>query len=29
MKADEVYAISTSDNKREESKKLGASKFVK
>jgi D-arabinose 1-dehydrogenase-like Zn-dependent alcohol dehydrogenase len=29
MKCDEVVAISTSDNKREESKKLGASKFVK
>ncbi|KAG0248638.1 hypothetical protein BG011_010067 [Mortierella polycephala] len=28
MKCDEVVAISTSDNKREESKKLGASKFV-
>ncbi|KAG0201581.1 hypothetical protein BGX33_010230 [Mortierella sp. NVP41] len=28
MKADEVVAISTSDNKREEAKKLGATKFV-
>ncbi|KAF9289935.1 hypothetical protein BGZ68_008293 [Mortierella alpina] len=28
MKCDEVVAISTSDNKREEAKKLGASKFV-
>jgi D-arabinose 1-dehydrogenase-like Zn-dependent alcohol dehydrogenase len=28
LKADEVVAISTSDNKREEAKKLGATKFV-
>lgn len=29
MKCKEVVAFSTSDNKREESKKLGATKFVK
>ena len=29
FKADEVIAISTSDSKREEAKKLGATKFVK
>jgi D-arabinose 1-dehydrogenase-like Zn-dependent alcohol dehydrogenase len=29
FKADEIVAISTSDNKREEAKKLGATKFVK